>query len=327
MPIKTDKGWYVDFRPRGTKSKRFRKTFSTKAEALRYKNYVLSNYDEEWNNQKKETRYLSELADTWYENYGISLKSGKKRLQVIVRLIESLANPIASELEASTFVNYRAERLSNGLSPHTLNRELAYLKSLYNDLIRSGEFKGTNPVGKIKLLRVNETELSYLTNENINELLKELSESTNKHVKTVALICLATGCRWSEAESLRGSNIVNGKVIFTDTKSGKNRAVPIEKNIIKDIPANAQGLVFESCYSAFRSAIERCSFKLPKGQLTHVLRHTFASHFMMNGGNIIVLQRILGHSSLIMTMRYSHFSPDHLEDAIKYNPISKKLEG
>lgn len=64
-----------------------------------------------------------------------------------------------------------------------------------------------------------------------------------------------------------------------------------------------------------KEAISRCSFTLPSGQLTHVLRHTFASHFMMDGGNIIVLQRILGHANLTMTMRYSHFSPDHLEES------------
>ncbi|WP_159150688.1 tyrosine-type recombinase/integrase, partial [Klebsiella pneumoniae] len=43
-----------------------------------------------------------------------------------------------------------------------------------------------------------------------------------------------------------------------------------------------------------------------------VLRHTFASHFMMNGGNILVLRDILGHSDIKMTMVYAHFSPDHL---------------
>ena len=42
--------------------------------------------------------------------------------------------------------------------------------------------------------------------------------------------------------------------------------------------------------------VEKSGLKLPRGQLTHVLRHTFASHFMMNGGNILVLQKILGHS-------------------------------
>ena len=44
----------------------------------------------------------------------------------------------------------------------------------------------------------------------------------------------------------------------------------------------------------------------------HDLRHTFASHFMMNGGNIYDLQKILGHTSLEMTQRYAHLAPEHL---------------
>ena len=43
---------------------------------------------------------------------------------------------------------------------------------------------------------------------------------------------------------------------------------------------------------------------------------------MMNGGNILVLQRVLGHTDIKMTMRYAHFAPDHLEDAVKFNPIA-----
>jgi len=69
--------------------------------------------------------------------------------------------------------------------------------------------------------------------------------------------------------------------------------------------------VFSSAFAAFRSAIDRANIVLPDGQLTHVLRHTFASHFMIRGGNILTLQRILGHQSLTMTMRYAYLAPDH----------------
>ncbi|SEK41910.1 Phage integrase family protein [Atopomonas hussainii] len=68
----------------------------------------------------------------------------------------------------------------------------------------------------------------------------------------------------------------------------------------------------------------RDSIKLPKGQATHVLRHSFASHFMQNDGKVLTLQKILGHSSLAMTMRYAHLAPEHLADALKYGPLSDK---
>ncbi|MGI3004037.1 tyrosine-type recombinase/integrase [Shewanella algae] len=59
--------------------------------------------------------------------------------------------------------------------------------------------------------------------------------------------------------------------------------------------------------------------ELSKGRASHVLRHTFASHFVMNGGNILTLQRILGHSSIQMTMRYAHLAPEYLIEATKLN--------
>lgn len=49
---------------------------------------------------------------------------------------------------------------------------------------------------------------------------------------------------------------------------------------------------------------------------------TFASHFIQNGENIHTLQKILGHSSLAMTMRYARLAPDHLVDAIKLGPLA-----
>ncbi|QUM82023.1 tyrosine-type recombinase/integrase [Moritella sp. 5] len=45
--------------------------------------------------------------------------------------------------------------------------------------------------------------------------------------------------------------------------------------------------------------------------MSHVLRHTFANHFMINGGNILVLQRILGHASIVDAMKYSYFTPEY----------------
>lgn len=49
----------------------------------------------------------------------------------------------------------------------------------------------------------------------------------------------------------------------------------------------------------------------------HDLRHTFASNFVAKGGNIISLQRILGHSTISMTLRYAHLAPDFMAHEIE----------
>lgn len=46
---------------------------------------------------------------------------------------------------------------------------------------------------------------------------------------------------------------------------------------------------------------------------------------MMNGGNILALQKILGHSTLNMTMKYAHLAPEHLQEAVDLNPLERKL--
>ncbi|MCC9163244.1 tyrosine-type recombinase/integrase [Alcaligenes sp. MMA] len=157
-------------------------------------------------------------------------------------------------------------------------------------------------------------------------LLVELKKSTNPHVDLVSRICLATGVRWSEAEQLQPQQIRQRLIQFARTKTGKARAVPISQKIQDKILAHHaehrnMGAIFTSCTGAFKEAIERAGIELPLGQLTHVLRHTFASHFMINGGNILTLQRILGNQDLKTTMRYAHLAPEHLDTARTLNPL------
>jgi len=111
------------------------------------------------------------------------------------------------------------------------------------------------------------------------------------------------------------------------TKTGKSRAVPIADNVLDQIKAVANpapGRLFNPCRDAFRSAYKRAGFQTPQ-QMTHILRHTFASHYMMNGGDILSLQRILGHGNITMTMRYAHLSPDHLNSVVNLCPVSRLL--
>lgn len=94
----------------------------------------------------------------------------------------------------------------------------------------------------------------------------------------------------------------------------------ISQDLYDEHPKN-KGKLFTLCRKAFEHAVKRAGIELPEGRCTHVLHNTFASYFMMNGGNILALRDILGHADIIMTMIYVHFSPDHLEDAVTKNPL------
>lgn len=120
---------------------------------------------------------------------------------------------------------------------------------------------------------------------------------------------------------MKRSQVTAGKITFIKTKGKRNRTIPLNPELIDKLPKR-NGNLFYPSYYAFRSALGRTGVELPAGQLTHVLRHTFASHFMMNGGNILVLQKILGHTDIKMTMRYAHFAPNHLEEALRLNPLN-----
>ena len=329
--------WVCDFYSAGRGSKRIRKSFATRGEALRYEREQLAKgSDSTINSIEAEARAvrLSELVNDWYELHGRSLTDGDARLQKLKSLCHNLGDPDAFTLNQEMFAGYRKQRLAGDFTANpkhgikklpkeaTVNREHAYLRAVFNELKRLGRWKGDNPLDGVRLFRESENELSFLYDEDIKRLLHECDASSNKDLGIIVRICLATGARWSEAEQLRQSQVMPFRITYTNTKSKKNRTIPISKELHALIP-KSRGRLFDNAYDAFGFAIERANIELPDGQRTHVLRHTFASHFMMNGGNILVLQQILGHSTIQMTMRYSHFSPEHLEAAINLNPFDR----
>lgn len=321
--------WELNIKPGGRQGKQIRKTYKTQAEAKGAEIYYRSQHQKnpEWVPPKKDNRRLKDLVKVWWTAHGQNLKSGEDTKNRLNALADYLKNPLAADFKSTDFTKYRAERLSAGLHATTANKEHAYLKAMFSELIRIGEWQKENPVQKIRMIKVQQQELTFLTKEQINELFESLDKARNTDAILVTKVCLSVGARWGEAEKLTINQVRNG--ISLKGKNSKIRTIPISKKLNDEIKQHIKtkkietGRIFEDCYNTFREAIERTKIELPAGQLTHVLRHSFASHFMMEGGNILSLQKILDHQSLTMTMRYAHLSPDHMSDALRFNPLSE----
>lgn len=325
MSIKQTKdGWKIDFRAGGANGKRYRKTCKTKSEAERYQKFVeaqLITDGKPWEPRPKDARRLSDLIDLWYKHHGQNLTYSTERLSKLKNTAAALGDPLARELTPSQYSEYRAKRICQGRAIKTINTEMTFINAVYNQLQKINVIDYASPLISLSKIKEKEKEMHYLESLQIVELLNALKSYPDAEL--ISRICLETGSRWGEAENLTIGKTKNQKATFTETKSGKNRTIPISSELSKRLAAHAKnGQLFEPSAKHFYAALDKTAIKLPKGQKTHVLRHTFASHFIINGGNILTLQKILGHSDIKMTLKYAHLAPDHLNDCLTFNPLN-----
>ncbi|MBX9476168.1 tyrosine-type recombinase/integrase [Yersinia enterocolitica] len=320
MSIKKLEGgqYEVDIYPRGRNGKRIRRRFSKKQEAILFKRYVMANVDQkEWLGASVDRRHLSELLDIWWLLHGQTQENGEIEKRHLKKTIRALGDPAVNRLSKRMIAQHRSQRLEDGISAATINRDIYRFSGMFSALIKLEEFKKENPCKGLEPLKETPPAMTYLTKSEISKLLDALSGDERR----VALVCLSTGARWGEGSTLRGEQINHGRITFLKTKNGKKRTVPISKELEGEIKTRDTGPLFNVDYEKFCERLKQVKPDLPRGQATHVLRHTFASWFMMNGGNIIALQQILGHANIQQTMAYAHLAPDYLQHAITLNPL------
>ncbi len=208
------------------------------------------------------------------------------------------------------------------VSPATVNRALAVLKSMYNQAIAWGKVTH-NPCKGVKMFKENNQRLRFLEKEEINKLLLNCCE----HLKPIVKVALNTGMRKGEILGLkwRDVDVVHKTIHLLDTKNGEKRDVPMNDIVIKTIIAvpkrkdsayvfcNQDGEPYGDIKKSWLTAVNKSDiidFHF------HDLRHTFASQLVMSGVDLNTVRDLLGHKSLEMTLRYSHLSPDHKQRAV-----------
>lgn len=320
---KLDDGRYkVDIRLGGREGRRIRKSFERKAEALAYERYVLANANKkEWAGKHADRRFISDLIDTWWLYHGQNLKNGEIEKRHLLKTVGFIGDMPITKLTKRMIMEHRSERLKSGISAATINRDMYRFSGMISALVKLEEFNGQNPLTGLPPLAEKNPGMTFLDLAEISRLLETLTGDD----RLIALLSLSTGGRWGEVSTLTANQIVNARVTFLETKNGHKRTVPISPELEKEVKEQASSALFKVDYEKFCIKLREVKPDLPRGQATHVLRHTFASHFMMNGGNIIALQQILGHANITQTMAYAHLAPDYLQNAVLMNPLKGGL--
>jgi integrase len=122
---------------------------------------------------------------------------------------------------------------------------------------------------------------------------------------TVLRFLLGTGLRWAEACRATQADIRGALLEVGNTKSGRLRRVPLSQALREEIARGGHRIVPFSANSpgSFSRKI-RLYTCIPDFHV-HRCRHTYAMRWLANGGNLAVLQHILGHRDLTTTMRYA----------------------
>lgn len=229
--------------------------------------------------------------------------------------------------------------LNANLSPKTVNRSIILFKQIFNYSVKR-DYLIKNPARNLQPLKVPPPKDVFMSNGEVNLLL---NKSKNEWFYSAIVIALNTGMRLGEIAGLHWDMVdFDRKMISVSrnqTKEGLNEFT--KTNIKKDIPMTNSLYAFLLNHRKTSKLLSKYvvidingnhispdhftshifkpflkSTKLDKYRF-HDLRHTFASHYMMNGGNLFDLQKFLGHTDIKMTQRYAHLCPDYLHDKIQ----------
>jgi integrase len=210
------------------------------------------------------------------------------------------------------------------LRPATVNRERTTLSAIFREAVKR-RFTDKNPVRGIRMLPENNTVVRYLTDDEEERLFKELPE----HLKPIVTTALNTGMRKSELLALRWQEVdlEQRLICIRNAKNHKKRYIPIN-DVVHELfkeqrrqdetaehvfPSRRSGSRWTNVDGAWLRAVRRA--EIPSFRF-HDLRHSFASRLVRKGVAIKAVQELLGHGSIVVTMRYAHLAPGDLREAV-----------
>lgn len=282
---------------------------------------------------------LEDWSAIWLKGQVHLKATGRTRVEGIVRLyiVPRWGTTRLRDVSHAEVQAWVTELLTGGLSASSVQRTHGLLSQMLDLAVRDRRLPA-NPAKGVKLPRKLPKVRRFLTAAQVEALVVEC-EPYGLVVRFLAY----TGLRWGEMAALRVHDVDpvrrrmrivrsvtedNGRLIFDTTKTGEERTVPLPRFLAEQVAANVAGkgpddLVFQGTRGGVlrngnfnRRTFGPAAIAIGEPALTpHGLRHTAASLAIAAGGNVKVVQQMLGHATASMTLDlYGHLFPDQLDD-------------
>lgn len=182
-------------------------------------------------------------------------------------------------------------------------------------------------INRLNLMKANKEVILPLTDTEVTNLLALYDNTTilSCRNRTIIMLMLDCGLRLAEVVNLKCSDIdMNNRYIIVNGKGSKQRVVPFASSLHAQLSAyyNYRSNIivdFDSLFITHRNApITNNTIKMLFARIKkkkgfsriypHLLRHTFATNFVYNGGNLEVLRVLMGHSTINITQIYIHLA-------------------
>lgn len=297
--------------------------------------------------EKNKITFSSFWNDTYLPN-AIQEKNArncKREISLYKKWIEPVIGNIRLvDIIVSDIQKIKTNMNDNGLSPRSIEYAFAVIRQVFNYAKKLQIFQGDNPISFIKKRKYDNKRVRFLSKEEAKSLLDHLA-IRSKQLHDMAQISLECGLRAGEIFKLTWADvdIEQGMLYIKDTKSGKNRHVPITttvKSMLSQLEiTNHNDLIFKDrngnqikqVSPSFARTVNDLGFndnvEDRRNKVTfHTLRHTYASWMVLAGINLYIVKNLLGHSSISMTERYAHLSPDRYIAAVKQFETMMKSE-
>jgi|TARA_B100001094_G_scaffold169951_1_gene164378 integrase/recombinase XerD len=264
-----------------------------------------------------------------------------QKLNIFLEENNFSSNP--SHIKESTLKKF-VYKISKEIKPSSQARIISGIKRFFDFLILEN-ILNENPLENIETPKIGSKLPTTLTVKEIDKLIDSIDIKSKNKIRNKAIIEILYSCglRVSELITLKVSDLYfNESIIKVTGKGNKERFVPISKGAINYIEKYLNEIrVFQKIKKGSEdtlflnergSGLSRVMIYIILNDLKikaeinkkigpHTLRHSFATHLLENGADLITIQNMLGHENIVTTERYLHVNRKHLVESIsKYHP-------